>query len=332
MSESNRGGIMTLSPTTVVSPSAMPHQREDRAAASAAPRQVDRAGAPFVSVIIPHFNDFARLGECLGALHRQTWPAGRYEIIVADNNSDGGVERVRAIAGADVTVVAAHEQGAGPARNAGVAASRGEVLAFIDSDCIAEPDWLAAGIAALDRFDYAGGQVVTRIGALAAITPAEAYEAVFAFNFRKYIEQDKFSGTGNLFVPRPLFDRVGGFRAGVSEDMDWCHRANALGCRLGYAPDAVVAHAARREWSALQRKWDRIVDERLLLAKDRPGWRPRWIAYALAVAASPLPHAWRVLSSTNLPGPRAKLIGLIGLIRIREYRAWVMLRRAGGGR
>jgi hypothetical protein len=64
------------------------------------------------------------------------------------------------------------------------------------------------------------------------------------------------------------------------------------------------------------------------LAQDRPGWRPRWIAYATAIALSPLPHAVRVLTSGALPGWRAKLMGLIGLVGIREYRAWLMLRCA----
>jgi GT2 family glycosyltransferase len=280
----------------------------------------------FVSVIIPHFNDFANLALCLEALRRQSWPPAQREIIVADNNSDGGLARVAALAGDHIRVVAAPEQGAGPARNAGVAASQGEVLAFIDSDCIAAPDWLAKGVAALGRFDYAGGRVMTRYRDPAAVTAAEAYEAVFAFDFEKYITKDRFSGTGNLFVPRRVFAAVGGFRTGVSEDMDWCRRANALGFTLGYAPDALVTHAARRDWCDLTRKWRRIVTERRLLAMEWPGWRLRWMLYAVAVALSPFPHALRVLTNRALPGWRAKLMGLIGLVGIREYRAWLMLR------
>lgn len=281
---------------------------------------------PFVSVIVPHFNDFDNLAACLEALRRQTWPLERCEIIVADNNSTGGLERVACIA-RGIHVVPAPEQGAGPARNAGVAASQGEVLAFIDSDCLAEPDWLRVGVAALRHFDYVGGRVVTRIRSVERITPPEAYELVFAFNFKKYIEQEKFSGTGNLFVPRAIFDRVGGFRKGVSEDMDWCWRANRLGYNLGYAPDAVVSHAARREWHELTRKWDRIVAERLLLDRERAGWRWRWLGRAVLVAFSPLPHALRILAGANLPNPRAKFMGLVGLVGIREYRAWKMVRQ-----
>jgi glycosyltransferase involved in cell wall biosynthesis len=276
--------------------------------------------APFVSVIVPHYNDLDNLAVCLERLRRQGWPRERFEIIVADNNSAGGIEAVRRLA-PDLRVVPAPLQGAGPARNEAVAVARGEVLAFIDSDCVAEPGWLAAGVAALWRFDYVGGQVVTALSGHAPVTPAEGYEAVFAFNFKKYIEKDKFSGSGNLFVPRDVFAAVGGFRNGVSEDIDWCRRANALGYRLGYAEDAIVRHAARRDWAALARKWDRVVAERFQLASERAGWRWRWLAYAALVAASPLPHSLLVLRSRNLPGARAKLMALIGLYGIRLYRA-----------
>ena len=278
----------------------------------------------FVSVVIPHYNDLAHLADCLNSLRRQSLPRDRFEIIIADNNSAGGVAAVRRIA-SDVTVVAAPEQGAGPARNVGAAVARGVTLAFIDSDCVADRDWLREGVAALERYDYVGGQVITDVGAAAPIGLAEAYEAVFAFNFKKYIEKDKFSGSGNLFVPKAIFERVGGFRAGVSEDMEWCRRANAMGFRLGYAEAAIVHHAARREWAELRRKWDRVVAERIRLAVDRPGWRLRWVGYAAAVAASPFVHWIAVLRSPRLVGLRAKCCGLFGLFRIRTYRSLRMM-------
>lgn len=286
-------------------------------------------GYPFVSVIIPHYNDLANLPRCLALVERQTWPRDRFEIIVADNNSRCGIEAVRAAAPGAI-VVAAPIQGAGPARNAGVAVARGEVLAFCDSDCFAEPSWIEGGVGALRRFDYAGGEVITDVADPRHLSLAEAYEAVFAFNFRKYIEQDKFSGTGNLFVPRRVFEATGPFRAGVSEDKEWCHRANAAGFRLGYEPAAVVAHPARRTWDELCLKWQRVVRESYLLAREKPGWKLRWLARTVAVAASPIPHAARVLRHARLPGLRNKAMGLAGLIGIRGYRAWLMLRALAG--
>jgi glycosyltransferase involved in cell wall biosynthesis len=280
---------------------------------------------PLISVIIPHYNDLERLADCLNSLHRQKLPRSNFEIIVADNNSIGGVQAVERIA-RGVKVVHAPEQGAGPARNAGVAAAQGGILAFIDSDCVADENWLFEGMSALARFDYVGGRVVTITGRPREVTPAEAVEAVFAFNFQKYIEKDGFSGTGNLFVPTPIFGRVGGFRAGVSEDMDWCRRAAALNFRLGYAERAVVYHRARRDWRELEKKWDRIIAERIRLAQEQPGWRIRWFAYAVGVGSSPLVHWFAIVRSIRLSGLRAKCCGLLGLVRIRAYRSRRMLR------
>jgi GT2 family glycosyltransferase len=279
---------------------------------------------PLVSVVIPHYNDLDHLVHCIERLRRQTLPRERFEVIVADNNSVCGVAAIERIAD-DVLVVPAPEQGAGPARNAGVAVARGSVLAFIDSDCFADKDWLREGVAELERFDYVGGQVVTMIGNPQDVTPSEAFEAVFAFDFKKYIEKDKFSGSGNLFVPKAIFDRVGGFRAGVSEDVDWCRRANAMGYRLGYAERAIVRHAARREWSELKRKWDRVMVETFLLAREQPLWRLRWFGYAAVVAGSVLGHWIPVIRSPRLIGVRAKGCGLIGLIRNRFYRSFRMM-------
>jgi glycosyltransferase involved in cell wall biosynthesis len=291
---------------------------------SASGQPATDCGAPFVSVVIPHYNDLENLARCLDLLERQTWPRDSFEVIVADNNSRCGLETVRAIAGGAI-VVPAPIQGAGPARNAGVAAARGDILAFIDSDCFAEPGWLAAGVAALGTYDYVGGEVVTDVADPGRMSIAEAYEAVFAFRFRKYIEQDRFSGTGNLFVPRAVMERTGPFRAGVSEDKEWCHRANAAGFRLGYAGEAVVAHPARRTWRELAAKWDRVVAESYKLECEKPLGQLRWIVRIIATAASPLPHAAVVVRHKRLEGPANKLKGIAGLIAVRLYRSWRMM-------
>jgi glycosyltransferase involved in cell wall biosynthesis len=281
---------------------------------------------PLVSVIVPHFNDVTNLRRCLTHVLHQSWPVNAYEVIVSDNNSQGGLAAIKSVVPPGVMVVHAREQGAGPARNAGVAAARGEIFAFIDSDCFAHPDWIREGLEALDRFDYVGGKVITIVEDTQNLTAAAAYEVVFAFNFKKYIEKDKFSGTGNLFVPRKIFQQIGGFRSGVSEDVDWCRRANAKQMRLGYAEKAVVEHPARSHWSDLTRKCDRVLIETFLLSQERPKWQLRWLGYTTAVAVSPFVHWVRPLLSPRLPGVHAKLMGIVGLIGIRYYRSYHMLR------
>jgi glycosyltransferase involved in cell wall biosynthesis len=287
--------------------------------------QDNTTSRPFVSVVIPHYNDLARLQVCHARLLAQSWPRDQFEIIVADNNSACGLAAVQQAA-PSALVVPAPIQGAGPARNAGVAAGHGAVIALIDSDCVPEADWIAEGVAALDRFDFVGGRVFTFAEVPDRPTPVEAYEIVFNFNFRRYIETVGFTGTGNMFVSRDVFDRVGGFRAVVAEDMEWSFRARGLGYRLGYAERAVVGHPARRSWAELERRWDRMLQEDIALILEQRFGRTRFALKALAMPPSVVPHAVKVLRTSELPGMRAKL-GAIGVLaRLRLWRTARMLR------
>jgi glycosyltransferase involved in cell wall biosynthesis len=280
----------------------------------------DGSTPPQLSVIVPHFNDLDNLRACLLLLCRQTYPSHQFEIIVADNNSACGLAAIQDLCGARARAVAAPLQGAAEARNAGVIASRGRILAFIDSDCRPSADWIERGIAALATADMVGGRVDVDVKDSRNLTAVEAFEAVFAFNFKRYIEKEGFSGSGNMFVPRWIFAKVGGFRPGVSEDKDWGQRAVAMGFRWKYAPDLRVSHPARRNWEELRGKWRRTLRETYPLAKERPFGRVRWIVRSWIVLLSPLPHTLNVLRSPNLDrlGDRLKAIGV--LFRIRCWR------------
>jgi GT2 family glycosyltransferase len=281
----------------------------------------------FVSVIVPHYNDLAALRHCHAKLMLQSWPRDRFEIVIADNMSACGLDAVRDAAPSAI-VVAAHIRGAGPARNAAVAASHGQVLAFLDSDCVPAPDWIACGVAALDIHDFVGGQVIVFPADAARPTPVEAFEMVFNFNFHRYITKVGFTGTGNMFTKRDVFDQVGGFRTGVSEDMDWSFRARAMGYRLGYARAAIVGHPARADWAELQRRWARMIAETFALAAERRYGRIAYAGRALLMPLSIVPHAARIIASPRLHGMRARAGAISILIRLRFWRAAEMLRVA----
>lgn len=276
---------------------------------------------PRVSVIVPHYNDLASLDLCLSALQAQTYPADRFEVIVADNTSPAGPEAVeRAIAGRARLVTVA-ERGAGPARNGGVAIAGGDILAFTDADCIPSPEWLAQGIAALERDDFVGGGMRVLVDDERRVSGAEAFELVFAFDNQTYVERKGFTVTANLFCPAALFRQVGGFRVGVSEDLDWSHRARDAGFRIGYAPQALVSHPARRDWRELTAKWRRLNHETYGIVAAQPRGRLRWLARSLALPLSALAHTPRVLTSPRLRSPGQKLSALSTLYRLRVWRS-----------
>jgi glycosyltransferase involved in cell wall biosynthesis len=276
--------------------------------------------APRVSVIIPHYHDLCGLDRCLSLLSEQTYPKDDFEIVVADNGSPEGEATVAAaIAGrAKLTIV--NERGAGPARNGGVAQSTGKILAFIDSDCQPEAQWLAAGLRALADYDFVGGRVRVLVENPGNVTSVEAFERVFAFDFKTYIMKKGFAGSGNLFCPLPLFEAVGGFRAGVSEDVDWSRRAVRAGYSIGYAPGAIVGHPARRTWTELTTKWRRINLESYALIHERAGGRLRWLVRSLALPISPLIHTPRVLFNRDLTSFGQRLSALQVLYRLRLWR------------
>jgi len=104
------------------------------------------SAAPLVSVVIPCFNHAHYLRDSLGSVHAQDWPA--IESIVVD---DGSTDRTSAVAralGASV-VVRQENRGLSAARNAGLEASHGEYILFLDADDRLLPDAVRSGVAAL---------------------------------------------------------------------------------------------------------------------------------------------------------------------------------------
>jgi glycosyltransferase involved in cell wall biosynthesis len=205
-----------------------------------------------VTVVVPARNASATLPATLAALSRQDF-RGEFEVIVVDNVSDDDTADLARAAGATAVTMEVN-RGPGPSRNAGARAGTGAVIAFTDADCEPAPDWLTAGVAALDR----GADLVQ-----GAVSPTPG--VVFG-PFDRTLEIRRWSGlfeTANLLVRREAFERVDGFRPFLDEERDdgepglrptlqegpfgedlWFgFRAQRAGARVAFAPDALVHHA-----------------------------------------------------------------------------------------
>lgn len=207
-----------------------------------------------VSVIIPVFNDLAGLGRCLEHLERQTVAA---EIVVVDNGSDAA-QSIDPREYPGVQVLKEDRIGSYAARNTGVRAAAGGIIAFTDADCLPAPGWLEAGIAVLESgdADLVGGAVEVFPANASHPRSAELYEMKHAFPQRTYVEELGFAVTANLFVTRAVLEAVGPFREDLRSggDLEFGRRATAAGFRLIFAPDAVVAHPARSTFAELSAK------------------------------------------------------------------------------
>lgn len=288
------------------------------------------ARTPKASVIIPHFDQKGLLAKCLNSVERQTMARGDYEIIVADNGTPGGVDDLqRRYPGVRFTF--ARERGAAPARNAAMAIATGAAIAFTDADCVVAPDWLERGLEGLEIAPLSGGRIIVGVEDEQRLSPVEAFERVFAFRQKNYVERKKFAATANLFARAEAARAIGPFTNGLSEDVDWCRRGVALGIRLAFNDKSIVTHPARRNWSELVRKWERIIAER------RTGYAGRgvaadaaWIGAAALTAVSAAPHLLRVLTSADLRTARDRAAAAGVLAKIRWWRACRMAAMARG--
>ena len=248
---------------------------------------------PLVSVIIPAQNDAERLAKCLQALEQQTYPAHQFEVLVVDNASD---IPVAPILSAFPHARGLHEarRGSYAARNTGIAAARGDVLAFTDSDCLPASDWLEQGVAALSNADncgLVGGRIEFFFRNPVAPTIVELYDSVMHLDQEEFIQKKRFSVTANLFTFKRVVEQVGLFDHSLESngDKEWGQRVAAQGYRLVYAADACVRHPARQTFRALQRKVTRIVKgaadmrENRRIAGQQPPSFSRWSFPALKI-------------------------------------------------
>jgi len=276
-----------------------------------------------VSVIIPHRDDADGLERCLAAL--ASLPDRPHEIIIADNAATAGRPAIEPVCGryADLPIRLVYEprQGAAHARNTAVNAAGGQLLAFLDCDCLPHPDWLQTGRAMLAIHAAVGGPVLVswdvRDGPM---TPAVAFDLLFGFDVARSFRRHHHLLTSNMWVRRDVFDAVGPFRPGLSEDVEWCHRAAAKGYELAFDPGLIVCHRALPSRRLLNDRWRRITRETWLYGRERGESGFDWFAKCCAVAASIPVHGARLLFDSRLSGPRLRLgtFALLAEIRLRR--------------
>jgi GT2 family glycosyltransferase len=252
------------------------------------------------TVAVSTYRRTERLTRLLHALAAQTLPSSRFDVVVYDDASgDGTADAARDLAATLPYPLRVLEGNVnrGPAfgRNQAWRAATADIVAFIDDDCVPDPDWLRAG---LERF--ADPEVVAVVG---RVEPAREQLANLGPYARTLSVHDaRFFATANCFYRRSGLETSDGFderfRRAAGEDTDLGLRVLAQGGRVDYAEDALVHHDIRPSElrAAASEAWRKWIDLALVVRKHpeiratllycRLFWKPSHAWLLLAVAGA----------------------------------------------
>lgn len=227
--------------------------REPRPAFAAArsrfaePRFSPDSATPRVSVVVACYNGASTLRDCLESLLRLDYP--NFEILVIDDGSTDGTPDITVAYRQVRTLRHRINLGLSSARNLGIRAATGDIVAFTDADCQVDRDWLRYLVAAL------AGESVAGAGGPNLLPPDDSPVAAAVMaspGGPTHVMLD--DGTAehvpgcNMAFWKWALDRIGGFdpvfhRAG--DDVDLCWRIQAQGWRIAFAPAGFVWHHRR---------------------------------------------------------------------------------------
>ncbi|MCD6339768.1 MAG: glycosyltransferase [Verrucomicrobia bacterium] len=228
---------------------------------------------PMVSVVVATYNGARTLTQCLESLQRLRYPA--YEVIVVDDGSTDRTPNIINLCPWVRHLRHPRNLGLSTARNTGVEAARGEIVAFLDDDCYADPDWLyrlVGDMIADPQLAGAGGPNLLPpedSPVAAAVMAAPGGPAPVLLTDR---EAEHLPGCNMAFWKKAL-EEVGGFDPVfhvAGDDVDICWRLRDVGYRLGFAGSAFVWHYRRRTLRAYLRQQRGYGEAEALLERKHP--------------------------------------------------------------
>lgn len=224
---------------------------------------------PKVSVIVCSYNGGKTLRDCLVSLDLVNYPD--YEVILVDDGSKDRTQEIvqefeetrakRAAAGAklpEFVNIRQPNMGLSYARNAGAKAAKGDVFAYTDSDCMADPDWLYYMVGTLLSGDFVGvggpnisPPAVNWIQAAVSAAPGGPSHVLLTDVVAEHIPGC------NMAFHRAAFESIGGFdgeyrKAG--DDVDFCWRLQTNGGVIAFSPSAIVWHYRRFTLQAFKKQ------------------------------------------------------------------------------
>jgi GT2 family glycosyltransferase len=249
-----------------------------------------RATWPRISVVVCTHNGGATIGSCLDALSRIEYPD--FEVIVVDDGSNDGTSSIAAEF--DVRLIRTANRGLSSARNTGLEAATGEIVAFTDDDACPDRDWLRYLAQAFETSAHVGiggpnvsppdGSLVERAVACA---PGGPIHVLLSDDVAEHIPGC------NMAFRREALQMIGGFDPTfriAGDDVDVCWRLQERGWTIGFSPAGVVVHRRRRSVRAYLRQQVEYGKAEALLERKWPERYNRGghLAWAGRVYGAPL--------------------------------------------
>jgi glycosyltransferase involved in cell wall biosynthesis len=227
-------------------------------------------------VVIITYNDKDRLLDCLHSLRKQSYPTSDFEILIVDDGSTDQTAEIVEARFPEVTVLRKPNSGPDNSRNFALARATGEIIAFIDSDCVAPPDWLTNMDRSVRHNDacLVGGPIRHQGNFWTRLIGISDFGEFQGLTFREVFNLP----SCNLALPRQLLNgcyfhsevRFGG-------DVLLCNELRRLGRRLIFDPSIQIFHRPTGDWQSFLRRAGVYGEGFVLLRLIDPSLRYGWV-------------------------------------------------------
>lgn len=200
---------------------------------------------PFVSIIVPVYNGDRTIENCIKSILSLNYPASKHEIIIVDNNSKDNTFKI--IQNFPViSLIESKIQSSYATRNTGIRRSKGEIVAFTDSDCVVDKDWILNAVKCFkeEKVGCVGGKIV-------GYSPSnyiEEYLVKTGALSQGSIRFLPYAQTANAFYRRDVFNTIGYFEekwiSGGDADLTWRMLLHS-DYGIAHCDDALIYHVHR---------------------------------------------------------------------------------------
>lgn len=217
-----------------------------------------------ISVVVCTYNRCKLLNNALKSLISQSLAEKYYEVIVVDNNSSDQTKKiVNDFIGTPIRYCTEKEQGLSYARNLGIKEAKGDYIAFIDDDAIADRMWLETALSVINRISpkIFGGIILPYYETDKPYWFKDKYEIREPAKTSGYLEEDNYLSGSNIFFNLSLLHKIGVFKTSlgmqgnkisVGEEVELQKRARTISTGIYYDPKLIVNHLVSKEKMSLR--------------------------------------------------------------------------------